>query len=139
MKRIVQAGVSSKNATAQPEELVGSTKHAFKPSLPQEDSAGSLARQMLSDPDLEGEPLKLLRVSEAFWKVNSKALMGQNPHDFARNACKPAQVEVKGHKLNTQLRHKLVKGILAVGHERAACQKGGHRDPEKTPAHASHC
>lgn len=30
---------------------------------------GSLARGMLSDPDIEGKPLSFLKVSEAFWTV----------------------------------------------------------------------
>ena len=60
---------TTRSATTQPDQLhrADCEGAAFRRSkLKMEES---LARSMLSDPDLEGEPLKLLRTMEAFWKV----------------------------------------------------------------------
>jgi hypothetical protein len=55
----------------------------------------SLARQILSDPNLEGEPLKFLDVSEKYWKVRRIQLLAdtsacsQEPWSPSA-ACRPA-------------------------------------------------
>lgn len=58
------------SATAHPDQLSRDTQQDFQAKSQRRSSEDSLVKSMLSDPDLEGEPLKLLRTMEAFWKVS---------------------------------------------------------------------
>lgn len=57
------------SATAQPDQLQRKDREETTLRRQRQKMDEGLARSMLSDPDLEGEPLKLLRPMEAFWKV----------------------------------------------------------------------
>ena len=50
-------------------QVLESVQKISRSRMDRRDDEQSLTRLMLSDPDLEGDPLKLLRTSEAFWKV----------------------------------------------------------------------
>ena len=50
-------------------QVLESVQKKSRSRMDRRDGEESLTRLMLSNPDLEGDPLKLLRTSEAFWKV----------------------------------------------------------------------
>ena len=60
---------ASKSATVLPEQNAEQMRGQEASKARSNTDKISVTQQMLSNPDLEDEPLKLLRTSEAFWKV----------------------------------------------------------------------
>ena len=67
------------SATAQSDQLYKSDRKGTDSRQSKLKMEESIAKRMLSDPDLEGEPLKLLRTMEAFWKAGLQMLVSCTP------------------------------------------------------------